>query len=451
MAIEGPRGIRSGVPRIQTSGAMGEIAGMNRRGFLVAAFKGALVVGAANLAPGLIGCGGAEGIKCETTVNMVNKDIALQIANKSLMSIIGGTGKFKLELTLAGEDQALSPKAILNVKLFNRNGLMGADADGKLSILDPSQADYSACSADLRSCSPFVDVPGILPVGVPKVNADGAYMFQSADSSIFAALGQMRDRTYANPVYEFNHDLMGLIFVAARRVVDFGSETEKNVWYRVDENGRVVEGTDDIITDEDIKDKQLGPKLSYFSANPDGEYQNTETITLEDGSTMIVPVPDPSLNNVSLQPIPSDTITLKDIYLGKQDQYTGEWIIQPLARTPITDPVTGEVTGYGDIDWSLVELEAKELKYRIKMIDMRPGFSNVKTYTELYSMTIEDSAQDLTIPPEFYSNGQLKAKLVLEFEGDVVTNIAKKAYIYSTMFDARATVKLPQESTDCVE
>jgi hypothetical protein len=85
------------------------------------------------------------------------------------------------------------------------------------------------------------------------------------------------------------------------------------------------------------------------------------------------------------------------------------------------------------------------------MIDMRPGFSNVKTYTELYSMTIEDSAQDLTIPPEFYSNGQLKAKLVLEFEGDVVTNIAKKAYIYSTMFDARATVKLPQESTDCVE
>jgi len=333
----------------------------------------------------------------------------------------------------------------LNISIYGRPGLLGANEKGVLTRNTALEGEFPPCG-------------GLMPVGVPLVDMNGGIMLEATDGSVFASIGQMRDRTFGEPVlkYDFEGEEINVV---RHRVVDWAAETEVDKWFRVNNSAIIVNADGSAIpsagavpTVEEVEaygvsidgDYAPGPEevsflqasMTYFRTN--GSQSETEYFDIEESTGY--PYPDPALSNITFrvkidqrshEDDPS-AITLQDIYMGKKGE-NGETIIRGLA-----------IDDEGNLDFARLSQFTLPLSYTIELVDQRAGYGNKHTITEPLSIDQQADALSIKVPRKFYSDGTLDVLAKVKFVGGLGDG-RYQAYIYSTVLGATASVYNPDE------
>ncbi len=424
----------------------GSIAGVTRRGFLTNLLGSTMLVTALKIglpvasALGAIGCGSqTANVQCTNTVSLFDADgkINRNLMKTANMYISNGKVRFSVDLDIPADGSigSLDETALggnLYLRLFSSPGLIGADADGKLAIRNSSDGDFGTCSTDVKSCSPFVGLYGMVPVAFVqrvKLPADvapgtdaaneyavgGKMLLEVGGDGLYAVLSRMNVYVTENgakvykPVWLSGSDLVVEEKCTSEDLDNPCTSTVK--YYRVDPTG--------VVTAEEVfgVDKsKLVEAFGYYQITPAGKYMAKNT----DGS----PMADPTLAARDFEMLKDPDTTLADLISGNSAKSIGGLAVGP----------------DGKLDLSLLKDQQLALGADITVADLRSpsvGSNGIATNAQLAA---EADAYDYKLPRAIYSNGQFKFRVHIDFAGDNMT-LPQVEYFYTFAANAKIILK----------
>lgn len=376
------------------------------------------------------------GTPCTSTPDIDLKDVKMKTNSDMAMSIEAtGRSSIVAEVIVKSDNDAQYEGADVTVTIGTNNQYKFVN--GMLTLCESGQS-CNPCDtgAVIDNCNPVHDETGktyygIVPMGYPLENGEGAKMFQEYQGSHWAVFTQAHDRTFGEKVYvmDYTDSQTGKqkkIYLGRRLYTDWGTgeAVERYRWYEVGDDlkcvgtvskdgaGQTVCSSEDNVSvngkpinddNAEVYDKVnnkilLAPRNFLFATDQTGAYSS-----LDENKT---PLPDDGLFGLQwTQPMKTDPSS-NAMFFGRADNQGG--------FTP----------------WGLLRNEKQEIKYeqeaqyvrnmnvtKIEVIDLRAGTAGDSEVVDLsaepkpFVDISSPSAFKFTVPPRFHSLGNPDFKL----------------------------------------
>lgn len=293
----------------------------------------------------LAGCSGespAEANECSPVVPVIGAADISQENFRSKLDLLVQNGKARVLTTFTTVPTIPRGDIILNIS--SQNGAISADGEGNLSI---TANPTSACidTTQIRSCTPYAGVPGLVPIGVPKISkTNGKIIMQKADDhNVYAVRAEMRDTTYGHPVFVMT-DKEGKPVNIGSTTTGEGDNEKTIIWFEVNADGtqgEMLSEADNAVLNS--MTNSLPQAMAYYQTDSDGKY-------IDEGT----PKPRPDLESVEFRIVARENIPFEQLLLGNGGDFRG------LA-----------VTGNSEkpIDLEQVKQYARALRVKIEVFD----------------------------------------------------------------------------------